>query len=493
LGQQAGNLKGPQAQLALAEIELESENARAAWIWAAEHQRVELLEQPMETFFLFYLWRRRYQEGEAACRLAAEHLEPVVSKDGLRVLARILMWHGSFGWRLGRIEFANRQLQRSLALLERLEAENLDVRPEKASVLLQMGHITFDVDLERAKGQSEQSLSLFRELDDSWGTANALSALGWAAMSGGDYSQARKLFEESLAIRQSLGDQRGIVDSFGGLCFTAFFHGQFEEAEAYMRESISFLQNVGVQADIFDDVLVAEAACDALDESATVHAPYQESLGFYSDIGFSHSYVATNSSLGYVKKHLGQYEEARLQARLGLMLGKEAGWRSEVALSLHLLGDLALVEEAYTEAHRCLSESLEILRETQILELSDSLASLGFAARGLRQISRAEQCLAEALQIASDIKTSLPLTTALPAIALLLADQGEKERAIELYALASRDPRVANSRWFEDVAGRHIADVAATFPSDVVAAAQERGKARNLEATVAELLTQLRR
>jgi hypothetical protein len=33
-------------------------------------------------------------------------------------------------------------------------------------------------------------------------------------------------------------------------------------------------------------------------------------------------------------------------------------------------------------------------------------------------------------------------------IALLLTDQGEQERAVELYALALRYPVVANSRWF---------------------------------------------
>ena len=62
---------------------------------------------------------------------------------------------------------------------------------------------------------------------------------------------------------------------------------------------------------------------------------------------------------------------------------------------------------------------------------------------------------------------------------------------MELYALASRYPFVANSRWFEDVAGRHIAAVAATLPPDVVAATQARGRARDLEATVAELLVEL--
>lgn len=85
----------------------------------------------------------------------------------------------------------------------------------------------------------------------------------------------------------------------------------------------------------------------------------------------------------------------------------------------------------------------------------------------------------------------MPLLFALPLVALLLADQGEQERAVELYALASRYPFVANSCWFEDVAGSHIAAVAATLPPEVVAAAQDRGRVRDLEATVAELLVEL--
>jgi hypothetical protein len=49
---------------------------------------------------------------------------------------------------------------------------------------------------------------------------------------------------------------------------------------------------------------------------------------------------------------------------------------------------------------------------------------------------------------------------------------------------------VANSRLWEGVAGKHIAAVAATLPPEVVAAAQERGRARDLWTTVEELLAE---
>ena len=65
------------------------------------------------------------------------------------------------------------------------------------------------------------------------------------------------------------------------------------------------------------------------------------------------------------------------------------------------------------------------------------------------------------------------------------------ERAVELYALASRYPYVANSRWFEDVAGREIAAAAEALPPGVIARAQARGRTRDLWATVEELLGEL--
>lgn len=46
--------------------------------------------------------------------------------------------------------------------------------------------------------------------------------------------------------------------------------------------------------------------------------------------------------------------------------------------------------------------------------------------------------------------------TVLPAVVLLFAEMDEKERAVELHALAVRRGFVANSRWFGDVAGHSI-------------------------------------
>jgi len=50
---------------------------------------------------------------------------------------------------------------------------------------------------------------------------------------------------------------------------------------------------------------------------------------------------------------------------------------------------------------------------------------------------------------------------------------------------------VSNSRWFEDTVGQQVEAIAAGLPADLVAALRDRGRERNLGATVDELLAEL--
>jgi hypothetical protein len=85
-----------------------------------------------------------------------------------------------------------------------------------------------------------------------------------------------------------------------------------------------------------------------------------------------------------------------------------------------------------------------------------------------------------------------PIVFALPGVALLLAQADDVARAVEIWALARCHPFVANSRWFEDVAGRELEALAATLPLEVAEAAQARGRTLDLWQTAATLLTELK-
>jgi hypothetical protein len=162
-------------------------------------------------------------------------------------------------------------------------------------------------------------------------------------------------------------------------------------------------------------------------------------------------------------------------------------------MSFRLLGLLALAEEAYAEANRLflLGSSLTSGQVAELIPYSvPALVGLRYAERGQGNLAQARQRLVEILQLTIEKDFVEPLWYIFPLVALLMNDQGEPERAVELYALASRVPFVANSRWFEDVAGRHITTAAKNLPPKVVAAAKARGRERDLWETAAELLAE---
>jgi hypothetical protein len=204
--------------------------------------------------------------------------------------------------------------------------------------------------------------------------------------------------------------------------------------------------------------------------------------------------------LGSTRMHLGRYDDARVQGQVGLALAQEigvrvsgiAGGRQAIGFSLAVLGQVALAEGAYGGAQALLQESLAAYRKVQDRGFEgQALALLGIAERGLGDLDRAAQLFCCALRTVTTDAPFFPLLYALPAAALLLVDRSEAERAVELYTLASCYAYVANSRWFEDVVGVHIAAAASALPPDVVAAARERGRARDPVATAAKLLAEL--
>jgi tetratricopeptide (TPR) repeat protein len=534
--QWATDLRGPRQQTALAEMRADSENVRAAWEWAVERGQVGCIEQALEGLSQYYAMNERQQEGERACRMAAqmfEKLTPAASPDERRIWAKVLARQGSHSLAVGRTDLASQLMQQSLALLQESQLAGQDTRAERAFVLAAMGSLASSSgELEKARQLYEQSLALYRALGDHWRTAEVLCFIGYRARNVSNYRKARQLAQESLALYRALGDRwkvAGVLYLLGSIAraqgrleeaerlaqeetfirresglesasgiaqatrlqqlgLAAWPQGQLEKAERLLREAIATRLETNPESvkghEHVKAILYLGWTLLLLGRFAEAHALFREALAVSEETGRRHQQGFALSDLGFAKLHLGQYEEARAQARVSLPLGREIGVPALVGRSLHVLGAVALAEGAHQKAHQLLQESVSVYQEMGEQErLGQALAVLGCAARAVGELRQAERHLSAALRTAADMEVFRPLIYALPAAALLLVDRGEAERATDLYALASRYPFVANSRWFGDVAGRHIA--AAALPPEGVAVA------RDLWAMAEELLAEL--
>jgi predicted ATPase/DNA-binding SARP family transcriptional activator len=343
-----------------------------------------------------------------------------------------------------------------------------------------------------AKKVWEESLPLHRSLGDQFWEAITLHSLGCAAWVFGDCGRAHHPLEEAAALQRALGDQRGLADSLHQLANVVLYQGRFERAERLARESIAISRAIGHRNTIAEGCRALGMALIGLGEFAEAQSPLEESAAVYTELGWVAEPVFANIWLSRAKLHLGQTDQARTLGESCLTRAREAGVRREIGLSLLLLGDVALAEGACREACGSLQDGFSVLQAIGYQpELGPVMASVGAAMQGLGKRSEARKHVQEALRMTIEIEAAFPLLRALPAAALLLCDAGQRDRAVEAYALASRYPYVANSRWFEDVVGKHIAAASESLPPDVVAAAKEHGRARDLRETAEELLGEL--
>jgi predicted ATPase len=486
------DLQGARQREALAAIEADGENVRAAWEWAAGQRNAVLIDQAIDSLGCFYEWQGRAEEGAAAYRLAAAALVAASTPDAQRVRAKLLAWQSRYAYLLGDTTAAGVLLNQSQDVLDRPDLLDSDTRAERAFVLLQVGQLAAFRDFPTARAAYEQSRSLYQALGDRWSEAMALAGLGLATNAlAGDYDLAERWFEASLALRRALGDRLGVVETLADLSMNTRYLGRVAESEQLAREGYASsiaTDNRRLIALAGSNLGVVLIWSGKLDEA---HRMLQETAAIYTDLGDRLGLNEVCYRLGMAQTFLGRYADARATFEEGKRIAHAIGDTLGIGSILTGLMYVALGEGAYTEALRLVGEAIPLLTtigERWFLTITHNMGALAERSAGNRQ--QAWPHVVAALRIALETHARFMVIQALWAPALLLADDDAPERAIELYTLAEREfPR--DDPWRAAVYQRELTAVAAALPAEAAAAAQERGRARELWATARELLAEL--
>lgn len=496
LADRAGDLKGSRQMEALAEITADIDNVRSAWQRAADRVEAARLKQALEGIRLFYEFHSRLEEGEWACRLAADKLSAAVfgpaSGDGdadlLTALISCLTRQASFRFNLGNPNHSRQLLNRCLALLDDRRLAGQDTRAERAAILSVSAENFGENYGEQEKLWAKEGLDLYRQLGDKYGTAKALYYLGRHQ----DSAAAKASFEESLVICEELGNQTGIAAALWQLAAIAGHQGRLQESDGLARQAMAIYREAGEPRGLSLGLRGLASICVWRGRFCEARALVEEYLVLLEDLGFSSTFSFAHALAGYPALYLGLYREAEAQAKKGLALCRKTGTDSGIGLAISIMARAALAEGRLGEALLRFREALSIYRLIDARNnLAQGLAVLSCVARTKAQFAEARGYLMEALQLANEQHSFLPLIHALPGLALVLADEGYPEKAVELYALAMTQGIVANSKWFEDIAGRELAEVAASLPPEVAQAARARGQALDLWQTAADLVEEL--
>jgi predicted ATPase/DNA-binding SARP family transcriptional activator len=493
LGALGESVKGPRQQDALLQMDSEVHNARAAWDWALEQLDVERLAMAAEGLGHYYARRGRHREADATFgtvtnRVAAlaGGLDGTVPEDAVPLLLTILGFRAWSLYRLGRTDQAYSLLDQGIALAERPEFSTLDTRSEQASLWWVRGRMGLRTGRGEPQEALARSIALARSAGDRWRTARALCTVGRLGLWPDVHVGSGGALAESVAICTDIGDARGLADANLWLGWEQVAIGQTEKGEELIREGLSVHRELGDPSGVVDGLIALALTFVAKGDFAEAQVQMEKRVTINRDLG-----VRDSRGLSYLAKMLlyqGRYEEARARFQEALELAQETDDLSVAGICWGDLARLAILDGAYAEAKRLLTRSESAYEGVGYQGNVESVRWFcAYAERGLGEIDEARRHVSEALGSAADSIDLATLVDMLPAAALLLLDQGETERAVEICELARTVPAVASSQWHADVVGRPIADAAKALPLAVVEAARERGRARDMQATLKEL------
>jgi tetratricopeptide (TPR) repeat protein len=476
---------------ALSEMDSEIRNVRAAWEWAAGHRLANQQLQGMEGLCRYYEWRGRHSDGAAVCRALLATLPATASCDEVRLHVQARAWHSVFSGAMGRAEVAIRDLEDALALLDRQACEGHDVRAERAFVLRQAGYFAREgFDGARAGQLYNESLALARETGDRWREADVLNELGWLASAVGAWAKAERYSQQSLAIQRALGDRVGISLSLRTLSHHVLRQGRLEQAVEHAQASVAVCREMSDERGISYGLGYLGYAQIVSGSFADARETLEESVAIARDRAVVRPRLYLDVYLGMAQVHLGMVREAQVTFEAIRAPSQEAPPWGARQFAAHGMAMLAIRREAYAAAMTLLRDVVSAARAADHVEwLGLGLATMVYADR-YTSVARTQGHVTDFLRACLQTQFPLPRLFALPAIALILLDSGELERAAELYAVASCHPFVAHSHWFDEVVGQPLAAAARTSSPQTVAAAQGRGRARDLQATLEELLVE---
>lgn len=290
---------------ALAEIEVDIENVRAAWRHYLGQRDASQMGPFVNGVWFVYWIRGWHQPGAELLAEAVEALGSQENEDALVLKARAMGFEAHLAAYLNRSDQGYRLARGSVAILEQLDhpeallfaclclsvnAYFLGRYTELSEAADRMIQIATEIDDQwllvfslfaasltavvkedylEARRLAESSLNNSEEIGDVIGAALPLIVLGHVAWVGGRREEARRLYLRCLEISEEVGFYYGIQTSTKYLGKASLSIGEYSEAEGYLRYCLKITSEIGFVRDVIN----------LMCEFARLHRAYGNSEG----------------------------------------------------------------------------------------------------------------------------------------------------------------------------------------------------------------------
>jgi non-specific serine/threonine protein kinase len=228
------NYGGPGRQVALAALEREQDNLRAAIQWCLGQGEAEKGIFIGRALWTYWVIRGLYTEGRSwLSQLAA--LPDAAKAPAVRAVAQGI--EASLAWRQGDYAVALTLLQQVVPHLQQALAQAprlVHSVPSDLGLIAQR-----QGDHSAARAYFEEALAAVRAAGLRVDEALSLQNLGTQVLNEGDYPAARALLEESLALARAVGDEWALCTSLTNLPQVVLLQGDLAAARQLVEEGVA--------------------------------------------------------------------------------------------------------------------------------------------------------------------------------------------------------------------------------------------------------------
>ena len=273
-------------EAALARVDTELDNVRAALAWAEEAGEVEIGLELAGAMINYWAIRGQYREGrgwlerilqrgerapvalrlgamraagdlaayqgdyDAAGVLFAEVLPLARAVEDHWSTAVALLGLGTTALHRGDYPQATRWTEEAIALILPLEATELGGAEWLSWAYANRGRIAFaERDFVRAAAALEASLERGRAQGNTWSLGDTLGCLGDLARERGDHERALAFYREDVELAPVHGDRRFLARTLSGVAVVAALQGHAEPAVRLAAAAAALREQLGVSAE----------------------------------------------------------------------------------------------------------------------------------------------------------------------------------------------------------------------------------------------------
>ncbi|TDC85742.1 BTAD domain-containing putative transcriptional regulator [Actinomadura sp. 7K507] len=378
-------LRGPGQREWLRRLDAETANLRAALDRALDRGDGEFALRLCGSLGWYWFLRGRYREAHRSFGRALDADAPA---GGSRA--------GALVWRA------------ALEAWERMPVEPVEPTGDlSARERWLLGFARADGgDLPAAIGIVNEALEDFRRLGDRWGTAAALSVLGWESLRLGNLKAARRAGDEGLALFREEGDRWGESRVLQLLGVLAEVDGDYGRAERLHLTGLASAEELQLWPLVVEEISQLGRIAALAGDFERADAHYERAMRVARDRSFHHGVVHARVGLGASARRQGRLDSAEEHLRAAEVAHRSDGYRSGLAYVLAELGFVAELRGDAALARARHEESLALARG------ADDPRAVALATEGLAGAASLEGDAGEAARLLGEASAIRPLPPA---------------------------------------------------------------------------------